>query len=100
MSWTMNSGLSEEDIVRWEDFINTISFPGSKVSFLCQYNRRTLPGDLVANAVHVHPVVVLGQDICPNRYYCSSTDALASPSTNLEPLLTDIKSLTLREATS
>lgn len=100
MSWTVNSGLSDEDLVQWEDFINTISFPNSKVSFLCQYNRRLLPSDLIAKAVHVHPVVVLGQDICPNRYYRSATEVLATQGNhNLESLLTNIKSPALREAT-
>lgn len=101
MSWTINSGLSDEDLVRWEDFINTISFPGSKVSFLCQYNRRVLAADVIARAVHVHPVVVLGQDVCPNRYYRSATEVLSTPAThNLESLLTSIQPPALRQATS
>jgi hypothetical protein len=101
MSWTINSGLSDEDLVRWEDFINTISFPGSKVSFLCQYNRRVLAADVIAKAVHVHPVVVLGQDVCPNRYYRSATEVLSAPGThNLESLLSNIQPPALRQATS
>lgn len=91
MSWTINNGISDADLVTWESFINTISFPDSKVSFLCQYNRRLLSSGLIAKTVHVHPVVVLGQDICPNRYYCSATDVLtAQRHDNLEFLLTKI----------
>lgn len=101
MSWTINSGLSDEDLVRWEDFINTISFPNSKVSFLCQYNRRLLSADRIAKAVYVHPVVVLGQDICPNRYYRSASEVLTTQDNqNLESLLTNIKTPALRQATS
>lgn len=101
MSWTINSGLSNEDLVRWEDFINTISFPNSKISFLCQYNRRLLSSDLIAQAVHVHPVVVLGQEICPNRYYRSATDVLASQDNhNLDSLLTNIQAPAFHQATS
>jgi hypothetical protein len=101
MSWTINNGLSNEDLVRWEDFINTISFPNSKVSFLCQYNRRLLSSDLIAQAVHVHPVVVLGQEICPNRYYRSAADVLASQDNrNLDSLLTNIKAPTFHQAIS
>lgn len=101
MSWTINSGLSDEDLVRWEDFINTISFPNSKVSFLCQYNRRLLSADRIAKAVYVHPVVVLGQDICPNRYYRSASEVLATQGNqNLESLLTNIKTPALRQPTS
>jgi hypothetical protein len=101
MSWTINSGLSDEDLVRWEDFINTISFPNSKVSFLCQYNRRLLSADRIAKAVYVHPVVVLGQDICPNRYYRSASEVLTTQGNqNLESLLTNIKTPALHQATS
>lgn len=78
MSWTVNNGISDDDLVRWEDLINTLSFPDSKVSFLCQYNSRLLSSDLVAKAVRVHPVVILGQDICPNRYCASAKDILAA----------------------
>jgi hypothetical protein len=76
MSWTINNGVSDEDLIRWEDFLNTISFPESNVSFLCQYNSRLLSSSAVAKAVHVHPVVILGQDICPNRYCRSANDIL------------------------
>ncbi len=101
MSWTINSGLSDEDLVRWEDFINTISFPGSKVSFVCQYNRRLLSSHLIAQAVHVHPVVVFGQDVCPNRYYRSAAEVLATQGNhNLESLLTDITAPALHQTTS
>jgi hypothetical protein len=78
MSWTINSGISDDDLVRWEDFINTISSPGTKVSFICQYNRQLLPPSLIAKAVHVHPVVVLGQDICPNRFCRPAVEVLSS----------------------
>ena len=91
MSWTLNSGVSGEDLVRWEDFINTISFPDSKVSFLCQYNRHLLSSELIAKAVQVHPVVVLGQDICPNRCYRSATQVLTDASnSDLDSLLKNI----------
>jgi PAS domain-containing protein len=89
MTWTVNSGVSDDELVRWEDLINQISFPGSQVSFLCQYNARLLQRDLVSMAVHVHPVVVLGQQICPNLYYLSAERVLEDPakSTDLGSLL-------------
>jgi two-component system, chemotaxis family, sensor kinase Cph1 len=92
MSWTINNGVSDDDLVRWEDFLNTISFPGSKVSFLCQYNSRLLSSPLLTKAIHVHPVVVIGQTICPNRYHRSATEVLtAQVHDNFESLLTKIK---------
>jgi two-component system, chemotaxis family, sensor kinase Cph1 len=78
MSWTINNGITNDDLIKWEDFINTISFAGSQVSFLCQYNRRTLPSPLIGKAVQVHPVIVFGQDVCPNLYTRPAAEVLNS----------------------
>ncbi|MBA2253377.1 MAG: MEDS domain-containing protein [Nitrospirales bacterium] len=91
MSWTVNNEISDDDLVRWEDFINTISFPGSKISFICQYNRHLLPCPLIAKAVQVHPVVILGEDICPNSHYRPASDVLTvQDSHSLDGLLSEI----------
>lgn len=93
MSWTIDNGVTDDDLVRWEDFINTISFAGSNVSFLCQYNSNLLSSSLMTKAVHVHPVVVLGNNIFPNRHYRPATEVLtAVEHATLESLLTEIKS--------
>jgi PAS domain-containing protein len=76
MTWTINNGVNDDELVAWEDLINKISFSGSKVSFLCQYNSRLLSPDLVKKAVYVHPMVVLGQVVCPNLYYRPAAAAL------------------------
>jgi len=91
MSWTLNNEVNDDDLVKWEDFINTISFPGSKISFICQYNRRLLPCPLIAKAVQVHPVVILGEDICPNAHYRPASDVLtAQDGHSLDNLLSTI----------
>jgi hypothetical protein len=90
MSWTVNSDINDDDLVRWEDFINTISFPGSKISFICQYNRHLLPCPLIAKAVQVHPVVILGEDICPNSHYRPASDVLTQDGDSLDGLLSAI----------
>lgn len=76
MTWALNNEIDDGDLVRWEDFINTISFPGSNVSFICQYSRALLPSPLIAKTVQVHPVVILGEDICPNAHYRPANDVL------------------------
>jgi PAS domain-containing protein len=76
MTWTVNNGISPECLVRWEDLINKLSYPGSKVSFICQYNARLLAHDLIRRAVCVHPVVVLGHCVCPNLHYQPAKQAL------------------------
>jgi MEDS: MEthanogen/methylotroph, DcmR Sensory domain len=92
MSWTLNSEISDDDLVRWEDFINTISFAGSKISFICQYNRHLLSSPLIAKAVQVHPVVILGEDICPNSLCRSARDVLTTQDDhNLDTVLAAIR---------
>jgi PAS domain-containing protein len=78
MTWTIDNGVAEEDLVRWEDFINTISYPGSKISFLCQYNARLLSRTLVGMALYVHPVVLVGHRVCPNLRYQPAEQVLQS----------------------
>ncbi len=92
MSWTIDNGISDDDLVRWEDFINSISYPGSQVSFICQYNQRLLSPTLITKALHVHPVVVLGHDICPNLYCRPATEVLLDQdNSSLDSLLTKIQ---------
>ena len=69
MTWTMNCGVTDEELIRWEDFINTISYPGSNVSFLCQYNARLFSPTLTGMAVEVHPSMVLKHRVCRNLHY-------------------------------
>jgi two-component system, chemotaxis family, sensor kinase Cph1 len=91
MSWTVNNEISDDDLVRWEDFINTVSFPGSTISFICQYNRHLLPSPLIAKAIQVHPVVIVGEDICPNALYRPACDRLTGRDhDNLDGLLSQI----------
>jgi len=86
MTWTIDNGVAHEDLVRWEDFINTISYPGSKISFLCQYNARLLSRALVGMAVYVHPVVVVGQKVCPNLQYQPAEHVLKNNARNEQGL--------------
>ncbi|WP_447986990.1 MEDS domain-containing protein [Nitrospira sp. Nam74] len=91
MTWTVNNDIHDDDLVRWEDFINTISFPGSKISFICQYNRHLLPSPLIARAVQVHPVVILGEEICPNSLCRPAHEVLvAQDSDSLDAILSAI----------
>ncbi|WP_447980491.1 MEDS domain-containing protein [Candidatus Nitrospira bockiana] len=69
MTWTLNCGIGQEDLVRWEDVINSLSFPGSSISFLCQYNAGAFSQALAGMAVEVHPVVVVKDQVHRNIYY-------------------------------
>ena len=69
MTWAPKSGVTLQELVAWEALLNRLSYPGSKASFICMYNRDLLPSALIREAVYVHPVVVLGEMVCPNLFY-------------------------------
>jgi signal transduction histidine kinase len=78
MTWAANSGVTLPDLIAWESLLNRLSYPGSKASFICMYNRGLLASALIREAVYVHPVVVLGEQVCPNLFYQPPEIALES----------------------
>ena len=80
MTWAANSGVSLQDLIAWESLLNRLSYPGSKASFICMYNRSLLASALIREAVYVHPVVVLGEQVCPNLFYQPPEIALENKS--------------------
>jgi PAS domain-containing protein len=89
MTWSSNCGVSDEGLIRWEDLLNTISYPGSPVSFLCQYNATRFSSTLTGMAVEVHPNVVLKDQLCRNLHYrpADTVLAAATPKLGLDALL-------------
>ena len=43
MTWAPKSGVTLQELVAWEALLNRLSYPGSKASFICMYNRDLLP---------------------------------------------------------
>ncbi|MFY9824025.1 MAG: MEDS domain-containing protein [Thermoanaerobaculia bacterium] len=43
--------------------------PGSRTCALCRYGREQVTADCLQDALHTHPLVVLGHQICHNAYY-------------------------------
>src|SRR5687768_7092406 len=93
MTWTTNCGVTDEELIRWEDFINTISYPGSNVSFLCQYNARLFSPTLTGMAVEVHPSIVFKRLVCRNLHYRPAEQVLNAnlPKTALDSLLQSLE---------
>lgn len=51
----------------------------NKIVGLCQYRRRTIPGNAIANALETHQNVMLGQQFCSNNLYYESPDIRLAP---------------------
>ena len=99
MTWAPNAGVTLQDLVTWESLLNRLSYPGSKASFICMYNRHLLSSALIREAVYVHPVVVLGQQVCPNLFYQPTEFALENKTEaeKLEWMLSQIARADLAE---
>jgi signal transduction histidine kinase len=80
MTWAPSAGVTLQDLVGWESLLNRLSYPGSKASFICMYNQSLLPSALIRKALYVHPVVVLGHQVCPNLFYQPPEIALENKS--------------------
>lgn len=93
MTWTLNCGVSDEELIQWEDLINTVSYPGSNVSFLCQYNAGLFPAALTAMAVQVHPSIVFKHRVCRNLHYRPAEQVLRTDgaANSLESLLRSLE---------
>ena len=80
MTWAPSAGVTLQDLVGWESLLNRLSYPGSKASFICMYNRTLLPSALIREALYVHPIVILGHQVCPNLFYQPPEIALENKS--------------------
>jgi signal transduction histidine kinase len=68
MSWVLEGTPSAERLLEYEAHLNRF-LPGSRTCALCRYGRESAPADRIQDALHTHPLVVLGHQICHNAYY-------------------------------
>jgi signal transduction histidine kinase len=69
MTWTLAPDLEVAALRRWEALINSIFTPDVPARIICQYNRRRLSPAVVEASLATHPVVIVGDDVCPNPFY-------------------------------
>ena len=60
---------------RYESFVN-VAFASAPTSFICSYDDRSWPADLIAHARQTHPVFADGTDVTANPEYRGSEDLL------------------------
>jgi signal transduction histidine kinase/ActR/RegA family two-component response regulator len=68
MGWILEGTPGAERLVEYEAHLNRF-LAGSRTSALCRYSRESSPASLIQDALHTHPLAVLGNQICPNTYY-------------------------------
>ncbi len=68
MGWILEGTPGADRLVEYEAHLNRF-LAGSRTSALCRYSRDSSPASLIQDALHTHPLAVLGDQICPNTYY-------------------------------
>ena len=68
MGWILEGTPGADRLVEYEAHLNRF-LSGSRTSALCRYSRDSSPANLIQDALHTHPLAVLGDQICPNAYY-------------------------------
>ena len=72
-SWENANGARIRDWARHESVIN-IAFAGMPVTFVCPYDARTLPAEIIEHAHSTHPTICAGIDWVDSRRYQDPLD--------------------------
>jgi signal transduction histidine kinase/CheY-like chemotaxis protein len=68
MAWVLEGTPCADRLLEYEAQLGRF-LPGSRTCALCRYGREILAADCIQDALHTHPLVVLGHQICHNAYY-------------------------------
>jgi len=79
MTWALFEERGSHALLEHETQLNRF-LPGSRTLVICQYDRRRFPDRLLRDVLPTHPLVVLGDELCPNVYYEPPGAGAGSPS--------------------
>jgi len=69
MGWVLEGTASSTDrLMEYEAHLNRF-LAGSRTCALCRYSREASSADELQQALHTHPLAVLGEQICANAFY-------------------------------
>jgi signal transduction histidine kinase len=68
MAWVLDGTPCADRLLEYETHLGRF-LPGSRTCALCRYGRESLAADCIQDALHTHPLAVLGHQICHNPYY-------------------------------
>ncbi|MCI0428089.1 MAG: MEDS domain-containing protein [Nitrospiraceae bacterium] len=67
MTWSLKKLPTSESLMTWETHCNTADNPPAV--FLCQYELKVFAGNVVMDALHTHPLCLVGNVIHRNPFY-------------------------------
>jgi signal transduction histidine kinase/ActR/RegA family two-component response regulator len=68
LGWLLEGTPGAGRLVEYEAHLNRF-LPGSRTCALCRYSREEASAARIQDALHTHPLAVLGHQICHNTYY-------------------------------
>ncbi|HEX5752820.1 MAG TPA: MEDS domain-containing protein [Archangium sp.] len=80
MTWALGQECGCDRLIEYESLLSEF-FPGSRVTAICQYNRKRFAADIIRDVLRTHPVAILGNQVCPNLYYETPAMVLGQGST-------------------
>jgi len=68
MCWLLEGTPGADRLLEYEAHLNRF-LSGSRTCALCRYSREVCPVDTIQEALHTHPLAILGDQICSNAFY-------------------------------
>lgn len=68
MIWALEAGIDPQKLLEYEAKLNQY-LPGSSAIALCQYDKSLFSPAIIHEVIITHPVIVIGDLVCPNPYY-------------------------------
>lgn len=68
MCWVLEGTPDADRLLEYEAHLNRF-LTGSRTCALCRYPREGSPAAILQEALHTHPIAILGNQICSNAYY-------------------------------
>jgi signal transduction histidine kinase/ActR/RegA family two-component response regulator len=98
MGWLLEGTVGAERLVEYEALLNQF-LAGSRTSALCRYSREACPAAVIQDALHTHPLAVLGDQVCSNAYYETPEMVLGdrSPEARIDWMMSQLQRNRLNE---
>ncbi|MBI2939286.1 MAG: MEDS domain-containing protein [Chloroflexi bacterium] len=68
MTWALGTEVGCDRLIEYEALLNNF-FPGRQILAICQYNRRRFPPTIIRDVLRTHPIVIVGDQVCPSLYF-------------------------------
>lgn len=68
MIWAVDANTDGQRLIEYEARLNQF-LAGSRTTILCQYDRARFSPVIIHDVLRTHPIVILGDLVCPNPYY-------------------------------